>query len=117
LHQRRAEGSEPFLWAVGVPGAKMQRMMSLQYGKSVMSQRIVSEWIERFKNSRTSDKHGEGTGRQSTSINNAAMERVYGMILQNRQVTANEVAHQLKISRGSAYESIHISHVFHKVFA
>ena len=27
LHQRRAEGSDPFLWAEGVPGAKMHRMM------------------------------------------------------------------------------------------
>ena len=41
LHQRRAGGSDPFLWAEGVPGVKMHRMMSLQYGNSVMSQRIV----------------------------------------------------------------------------
>jgi len=41
LHQRRAEGSDPFLWAEGVPGVKMHRMMSVQYGNSVMSQRIV----------------------------------------------------------------------------
>jgi hypothetical protein len=36
-----------------------------------MSQRIVCEWSERFKNGRTSVKHGEGTGRQSTSITDA----------------------------------------------
>jgi ribosomal protein S25 len=107
LHQRRAEGSDPFLWAEGVPGAKMRRMMSLQYGNSVMSQRFVSEWIERFKNGRTSVKHEEGTGHQSISITDADMERVYGMIPQNRQVTVDEVAHQLKISRGLAYENIH----------
>ena len=41
LHQRRAEGSDPFLWAEGLPGVKMQGMMSVQYGNSVMSQRIV----------------------------------------------------------------------------
>jgi transposase len=82
-----------------------------------MSQQIVSEWIERFKNGRTSIKHGEGTGRQSTSLTDADMEQVYGMILQNRQVTVDEVAHQLKISRGSAYESIHNRHAFCKVFA
>ena len=41
LYQRRAEGSDPFLWAEGVPGVKMHRMMSVQYGNSVMSQRIV----------------------------------------------------------------------------
>jgi hypothetical protein len=41
LHLRRAEGSDPFLWAEGVPGVEMHRMMSVQYGNSVMSQRIV----------------------------------------------------------------------------
>jgi hypothetical protein len=55
----------------------------MQYGNSVMLQRIVCKWIERFKNGRTSVTHGEGTGRQSTSITDADMERVYGMILQN----------------------------------
>jgi hypothetical protein len=33
LLQRRAEGSDPFLWAEGVPGVKMHRMLSVQYGK------------------------------------------------------------------------------------
>ena len=105
------------MWAEEVPGAKMHRMMSLQYGNSVMSQRIVSEWIERFKNNRTSVKHGEGTGCQSTSITDADVERIYSMILQNMQVTVDEVAHELQISRGSAYESIHNRHAFHKVCA
>ena len=41
LHQRRAEGSDPFLWAEIVPGVEMHRMMSVQYWNSVMSQRIV----------------------------------------------------------------------------
>jgi hypothetical protein len=102
LHQRRAEDHDLILWAEGVPGAKMHRTMSLQYGKSVMSQWIVSERIERFKNGHISVKHGEGTGRQSTSITDADMEQVYGTIPQNRQLTVDEVAHQLKISRGSA---------------
>jgi hypothetical protein len=48
-----------------------------------MSQRIVCDRIERFKNGRTNFKHGERTGRQSTSITDADMERVFGVILQN----------------------------------
>jgi hypothetical protein len=71
LHQRRAEGSDPFLWAEGVPDVEMHRMMSVQYGNGVMSQRIVCYWSERFKNGRTSVKHGDETGRQSTSITDA----------------------------------------------
>ena len=68
MHQG-AEGSDPFLWAEGVPAAEMQRMMSVQYGNSVMSQRIFNG--ERFKNGRISVKHWEGTGRQSTSFTDA----------------------------------------------
>jgi hypothetical protein len=41
----------------------------------------------------------------------------YGMILQNRRVTVDEVAHQLQIIRGSAYEMIHKRLAFHKVCA
>ena len=95
----------------------MHRMMSVQYGNSVMLRRIVCEWIERFKNGRTSVKHGEGIGRQSTSITDADMERAYGMILQNRRVIGDEVEHQLQINRGSAYESIYNRHAFHEVCA
>jgi hypothetical protein len=52
----------------------MRRMMSVQYGNSVLSQRIVCEWIKRLKNGRTSVKHEDGTGLQSTSITDADME-------------------------------------------
>jgi hypothetical protein len=97
---KRAEGSDPFLWAESVPGAEMHRRMSVQYRNSVTSQQIVCERIERLKSGRTSVKNGEGTGRQSTSINDADTERVYGMILQNRRVIADEVAHQLQIICG-----------------
>jgi transposase len=82
-----------------------------------MSRRIVCEWIEKFKNGRTSVKHGEGTGRKSTSITDADAEQVYGMFLQNRRVTVDEVAHQLQIICGSVYEIIHNRLALHKVCA
>jgi hypothetical protein len=60
-----------FFWLKVYQVSKMHRMMSVQYGKSVMSQRIVCQWSESFKNSHTSVKDGEGTGRQFTSITDA----------------------------------------------
>jgi hypothetical protein len=39
------------------------------------------------------------------------------MILQNRRVTDDEVAHQLQIIHGSAYEITHNRRAFHKVCA
>ena len=59
------------MWAEGVPGVEMHRTMTVQYGNSVMSQRIVCQWSERFKNGRTSVKHGEVARRHSTSITDA----------------------------------------------
>jgi hypothetical protein len=47
----------------------------------------------------------------------ANVERVCGVILQNRRVTVDEVAHQLQIIFGAAYEIIHNRLVFHKVCA
>jgi hypothetical protein len=89
--KKRTDGSDPFLWAEGVPGAEMHRRMSMQYGNSVMLQRTVCKWIERFKNGLTSVKHEEGTGRQSTSITDADAERVYSMILQNTVETLKKL--------------------------
>ena len=89
-----------FLWAEGVPGAEMHWRMSVQYGNSVMLQQIVYEWSERFKIGRTSVKHEEGSRCPSTSITDANMEWVPHMILQNRRVTIDEVAHLLPISHG-----------------
>ena len=117
LHQRTAEGSDPFFYADGLEGVEMHRRMSVQYGSSVVSQRIFCEMIERLKNAHTSVKHDAGAGRRSTYITDANTERVRDIILQNRRVIIDEVAHQQQISYGSAYEIIHNRLVFHNVCA
>jgi hypothetical protein len=58
--------------------------------------------IDKFKNVRTSVKNKEEVGRTSTSFTDANMKRVHDMILQNRRVSIDEVAHQLQISHVSA---------------
>jgi hypothetical protein len=45
------------------------------------------------------------------------MEQAHYMILQNRRVIIDEVAHKLQINHCSAYEIIHSRLVFHKVSA
>ena len=62
--------------------------------------------IDKFKNVRTSVKNKEEVGRTSTSFTDANMKRVHDMILQNRRVSIDEVAHQLQIRHVSAYEII-----------
>ena len=105
------------LWAEGVQGAKMHRRRSVRYGNSFIMQQIVYKWIETFKNGRTSVKHEEGARCPSTSITDANMELGHDMILQNRWVIIDEVAHQQQINHGSAYEIIHNRLAFHKVCA
>lgn len=71
-----------FLWAEVVPGVKMLRRMSVQNGNSVVSQWIVCEWVERFRNGHTRIKREEGDGCPSTE---AHTEQICDMFLQNRQ--------------------------------
>ena len=53
----------------GATGAKIHQRLWAQYGNSVLPQRSVYDWIEKFKNGRTSVTHGEGAGRTSTAKN------------------------------------------------
>ena len=50
-----------FLWSEGVSGAEIHRRLSAQYGNSVLLEWSVYEWIEKFKNVRTSVTR-EGSG-------------------------------------------------------
>lgn len=106
-----------FLWSEGVSGAEIHRRLSVQYGNSVLPQRSVYEWIEKFKNGRTSVTHNEGAGRPFTAVSEENIERSREMILVDRRVTVDDVAHRLQISHGSAYEIIHNRLGFHKVCA
>lgn len=106
-----------FLWSEGASGAEIYRRLSAQYGNSVLPQRSVYEWIEKFKNGRTSVTHEEGAGRPSTATTDDNIERVRDMVLLDRRVTIDEVANRLQISHGSAYEIIHNRLGFHKVCA
>jgi hypothetical protein len=69
----------------------------------------VYEWIEMFKNGRTSV-----TATATTTQNE---ERARGLILQNRRVTVEKTAKQLNFSIGSAYSVVHENFQFHKVCA
>ena len=46
-----------FLWSEAVSGAEIHRRLSAQYRNSVLPQRSVYEWLEKFKNGRTSVTH------------------------------------------------------------
>ena len=106
-----------FLWSEGVSGAEIHRRLLVQYGNSCLPQRSVYEWIEKFKNGRTSVTQNEGAGRPVTAINEENIERSREIILSDRRITVDDVANRLQISHGSAYEIIYSRLGFHKVCA
>jgi len=63
------------LWAEGVPGAQIHLRMCAQYGDTVLSHRIVYEWIEMFENGRTSVTDAECSGRPATATTTRNEER------------------------------------------
>ena len=61
--------------------------------------------------------HDKGARRPSTAITKDNIERTRDIVLLDRQVTIDEVAHVLQISHGLAYEMMHNKLGFHKVCA
>jgi transposase len=67
----------------------------------------VYEWIEMFKNGRTSVLGAERSGHPTTDTTAQNEERARELILQNRRVTVDEIVKQLNISIGSVYSVVH----------
>jgi spore cortex formation protein SpoVR/YcgB (stage V sporulation) len=70
-----------FLWSECVSVAEIHQRLSAQYRNSVLPQWSVYEWIEEYKNGRTSVTHEEVAGRLSTSTTDDTMEYVGDMFL------------------------------------
>ena len=63
----KQRGVVRFLSAEGVKPVEIHRRMLAQYEQSIMSQRKVYEWVERFKSGRTRVTDECRSGRPSTS--------------------------------------------------
>jgi hypothetical protein len=57
------------------------------------------EWIEKYKNGRTSFTHEGGVGRPSTTTTDDNIERVQDMVLLDRRLTIDEVENRLQIMK------------------
>jgi len=106
-----------FLWAEGVKGTEIHARLCTQYGDKALPRRSVYEWIEMFKNGRTSLMDAERSGRPSTSTTDEKLEEATAIILTDRTVTIEEIALQLGISQGTVYSLVHDILGFHKVAA
>ena len=70
-----------------------------------------------IQNGRTNVTHDKGAGRPSTAITENNIERARDMVLLDKRVSIDEVAHVLQISHGSDYELMHNKLGFHKICA
>lgn len=65
-----------FLWSEGASEAEIHQRLLAQYGNSVLPQRSVYEWIEKFKNGRKSVAHGAGQPSTATNDNTECARHV-----------------------------------------
>ena len=73
----------------------------------MLLQRSVYKWIKKCKNSRTSVKDEERSGRPTSSTTNAIIQT-------NQRVTVDKFEYYLQIGHGSLCEFIHNRHAFRK---
>jgi hypothetical protein len=74
------------------------------------------EWIEVFKNGRTSATDAECFGHPTTAQTAWNEERARELILQNKRVMVDETAKQLNISIESDHSVVHDNLQFHNCF-
>ena len=79
-----------FPWAEGVKGAESHAHLCTQYGENALPRRrSVYEWIEMFKNGRTSVMNAKCSGRPSTSTTDEKLEEARAIILTGERCHSN----------------------------
>jgi transposase len=71
-----------------------------------LPKRSVYEWIEKFKNGRTSVTYEEGAGRPSTATTGDKIQRLRDMVLLDRRLTVDGVANRLQIMENDVIISV-----------
>jgi hypothetical protein len=92
FHQGRAAFSDLVFVIRKIIRGRNPSKSFTRYGKSVLPQWSVYEWIENLKNGGTSVTHEEGARRPSTATNEEKVEHACDMVLLDRRVTIDEVA-------------------------
>jgi hypothetical protein len=81
-----------FLWSEGVKSAEIHRRMLAQHGACTMHQRKIYEWIERFKDGRTSITDESWPDHPSTSHTDQHIQGVDALIREDRRLMLARVA-------------------------
>ena len=106
-----------FLWGEGCKGAEIVRRLRAQYGDQTLPQSTVFYWLKLFKDGRTRVSDKARSGRPVTTCTDANIAAVQRLIMDDRRISVLDIAQELDISAGSAFDIIHKKLVFRKVCA
>ena len=79
------------------------RKIQQAFGEDAMGPTSIKEWYNRFKDGRTSAESDSRSGRPSTSRNDAVIDQVRALVLEDRRITVRELADEVDISIGSVH--------------
>ena len=96
-----------FLTKEGAKAKEIHCRMADVYGDSSPKYSTVAKWSAEFKRGRDSLEDDPRPGRPADVISQEMIDRVEGLVLNNRRIKVAELASECGISNGSVYTIIH----------
>ena len=87
-----------FLWKENVPPKDIARRLSAVFGDNAMQLRTVYKWVQRYAGGRESLEDDPRSGRPSTCVTPAMINKVKEIVFENRCITVREIAAQTGIA-------------------
>lgn len=107
-----------FLTARKVPPIGIHSQLCQVYGEGCMDIKNVRKWVREFKQGRTNIHDEERSGRPTTAITDAMVEKIDGLVRENRRITTRELCLLVPdISKGSIQTILSDKLMFRKVCA
>ena len=95
-----------FLWSKGQTPIGIHRGMQPTYGESCLALRSVRWWCSEFENGRENLNDNELAGRPRVSVTDENTARMGAMVKAERRMRIKDIAQELDISFGSAFNII-----------
>ena len=96
-----------FLWSKGRTPIEIHRGMQPTYGERCLALRSVGWWCSEFENGRENLNDNERAGRPRVSVTDDNTARVGAIVKAERRLRIKDIAQELDISFGSAFNIIH----------
>jgi Mlc titration factor MtfA (ptsG expression regulator) len=96
-----------FLWSEGVKPSEIYRRIKVQFGDSCLIQGRVYEWVDGFQNERQNVSDEHWSGRPVSVATETVKQQIEQRIHDYRRVTIHEIAVELNMLNGSAYNIVH----------